>query len=249
MELEIRDYIRVIAKRIWWVIGIVLLVTTVTGVVSYFFLKPVYQASTKLIVNKTDPSVSLGQLSLNEINFNIKIIDTYKEVIKSPYIMEMVAKEQESLGVTAGELINKVSVSSVNNTQVMTVSIVDRSHERAVQLANAISRVFEREIVNLMSVDNVSVLSEAKIQSHPAPIKPNIKMNIAISFIVSLMAALGLIFLLEYLDDRIRTEKDVNELLGLPVLSVITKIKQEDLSSNSSSIPKQAGESHVTLGQ
>ncbi|MFD0868723.1 Capsular polysaccharide type 8 biosynthesis protein cap8A [Chlamydia abortus] len=250
MELEIRDYIRVIGKRIWWLVGIVLLATIITGVVSYFFLKPVYQASTKIIVNKTNSSASLEQLGLSEINFHIKIIDTYKEIIKSPYIMEIVAKEQEQLGVTAGELIRRVKVSSVNNTQVMTVSITDGSHERAVQLVNAISHVFEREIVNLMSVDNVSILSEAKPQSHPSPIKPNVKMNIAISFVVSLMAALGLIFLLEYLDDRIRTEKDVHHHLGLPVLSIINKMKPEDVVNvASSAIPKQAGEPHVTLGQ
>lgn len=239
MELDLRDYIKVIRKRIWLLLVIVLIVPAVTAVYSYYFIKPVYQASTKLIVNKQNEKVGTSDLSINDVNLNIRIIDTYKEVIKTPYIMETVAQEYSQFGLTAEQLIQKVKVSSVNNTQVMTLAVQDYSYNKAAQIVNAVSKVFQRDVAKVMKVDNVSILSEANEGANPAPVKPNPKLNIAISFVVALMGAVGLIFLLEYLDDSIKTENDVMEYLGIPTLSMIAKINEEELATNSRSATRR----------
>ncbi|WP_010276911.1 YveK family protein [Paenibacillus senegalensis] len=253
MELDLRTYLKVIQKRIWLLVGIVFLSCAATAVVSYFFIQPEYQASTKLIVNQSNDRIGLDSLDLNQINMNLRLIETYKEIIKTPAIMDIVVRENPHFDLSASELIQKVKISSVNNTQVMTLQIQDASQEKAAEMVNAISKTFQQEIPKIMRVDNVSILNEAKVQDHPTPVSPNPPLNLAVSFVVSLMIALGLIFLLEYLDDTIKTENDVQQVLGLPVLSIIPKIKQEDLSSvkeSESTIQskKQAGEhSNVTL--
>lgn len=229
MELELKDYLKMVRKRLWMLLAIVVASCLATGVVSYWFLKPVCQASTKLIVNKPNERVGVEQLTINDVNLNIRIIDTYKEIIKTPYIMDLVAREYPEFNLTSEQLIQKVKVSSVNNTQVMTLVVEDYSHEKAVNIVNAVSKVFQREIPKVMKVDNVSLLSEAKIVEQPKPVKPNHKLNIAISFVVSLMIGVGLIFVLEYLDDTLKTESDIEKYLGLPTLSIVTKIKPEDI--------------------
>ena len=55
-------------------------------------------------------------------------------------------------------------------------------------------------------------------------ISPNKKLNIAIAFFIGLMVSLGIVFLLEYVDNTIKTESDVEKYLGLPVLGVIPKM-------------------------
>lgn len=248
MELDLKDYLKVIRKRLWLLAAIVLTASITTGIYSYFFIKPVYQASTKLIVNKSNERAGQTELSLNDVNLNIRIIDTYKEVIRTPYIMETVAKEYPDFNLTAEQLIQKVKVSSVNNTQVMTLSVQDLSYKKAAQIANAVSTVFQREITKVMQVDNVSILSQAKETDSPAPVKPNPNLNIAISLVVSLMAAMGLVFLMEYLDDTIKTENDVAQFLDLPTLSMIGKISEEEMATyaSSASTRHQVGEStHV----
>lgn len=253
MEIDLRTYLKVIQKRIGLLVSIVLLCCTVTAVVSYFFISPVYQASTKLIVNQANDRVGLDPLDLNQINMNLRLIETYKEIIKTPAIMDVVVSENPHFGVSSEQLIQRIKISSVNNTQVMTLQIQDASQEKAVEMVNAISRTFQQEIPNIMRVDNVSILNEAKIVDNPSPVTPNPPLNLAISFVVSLMVALGVIFLLEYLDDTVKTENDVQQLLGLPVLSVIPKIKQEDLtiikeSESAVKSKQQSGEhSNVTI--
>ncbi|MCS7459903.1 Wzz/FepE/Etk N-terminal domain-containing protein [Paenibacillus doosanensis] len=252
MELDLKDYIKIIKKRIWIIIAIVLVCTVVTGAASYFFIQPVYEASTKLIVNKSNERLGLDQVDINSINLNIRLIDTYKEVIKTPRIMDKVVQDYPEFQLTAEELIKKIKVSSVNNTQVMTVVVQDHSYEKAANIVNAVSKVFQREIPSIMKVDNVSLLNEAQVSEKPVPVKPNPKLNIAISFVVSLMAAVGLAFLLDYLDDSIKTEEDVKEFLELPTLAMIARIEADDLINHKSSTSqqRQAGETtRVTVNQ
>ncbi|WP_201319182.1 YveK family protein [Paenibacillus sp. EPM92] len=254
MELDLRDYIKIIRKRIWLILIFVLVCTISTGVVSYFFMAPVYEASTKLIVNKSNEQQGLQQVDINSVNLNIRLIDTYKEVIKTPRIMGKVAAEYPQFNLTAEQLIDKVRVSSVNNTQVMTLVVQDNSYNKAVDIVNAVSKVFQDEIPSIMKVDNVSLLNEAVYVDNPVPVKPNPNLNIAISLVVSLMMAVGLAFLMDYLDDSIKTEEDIKLYLDLPTVAMIARIKEEDMAgpkaASTSSRQGQVGEpSRVTINQ
>jgi capsular polysaccharide biosynthesis protein len=46
-------------------------------------------------------------------------------------------------------------------------------------------------------------------------------LNILIAFVAGLMASVGLVFLLEYLDNTVKSSEDIEKLLGIPVLGVI----------------------------
>jgi len=228
-ELDLREYLRIIRKRIKLIISMVVLVCAATALVTYVWMDPVYQASTKLIVNKKFESNSERQLDLNTVNLNIRLIDTYKEIIKTTAIMDEVVASHPEWRLTSDELIGRIGVSSVNNTQVMTVSIQDRSYEKAADIVNAVSEVFIRKIPEYMQVDNVSLLAAADPDKQPSPVSPNPPLNLAVAFVISLLLGLGAAFLLEYLDDTIRTDRDVERYLGLPTLTMVPRVQADDL--------------------
>ncbi|MFE4714650.1 MULTISPECIES: YveK family protein [Paenibacillus] len=229
-ELDLRDYFRIVRKRLWMIVSIVVIVCALAGVYSLYIKKPVYEASTKIIVNQTPTQSAMTQLDLNQINTNIQLINTYKEIIKTPAILDTVIKNYPQFNITTEELLKKVNVSSVNNTQVMTLVVRDNSYTQAAEIVNAISLVFKQEIPSLFNVQNVSILNEAKVNPpvEPGPVEPNVLLNIAIAFVVSLMIGLGIAFLLEYMDDTIKTEADIEKYLGLPTIAMITRVGQEN---------------------
>src|SRR5205085_340406 len=72
-------------------------------------------------------------------------------------------------------------------------------------------------------------LKVAKTAVKPTePIGPNRNRNIIVAFLVSLAAGIGLAFLLDYLDDSIRTSDDVGRHLGLPTLALIPHQQAND---------------------
>ncbi|MGI5922164.1 MAG: GumC family protein [Syntrophomonadaceae bacterium] len=77
----------------------------------------------------------------------------------------------------------------------------------------------------------VMVVSEASVPTDP--VKPNKKLNIAIAFVLGLMLFTLLAFLLEYLDNTLKTAEDVTNELELPVLGLIPKANKRNVQQNS----------------
>jgi capsular polysaccharide biosynthesis protein len=121
----------------------------------------------------------------------------------------------------------------------VTINVEDENPAMAVEIANTIAAVFQEDIVDIMNVDNVSVLSAAELGENPSPVAPNPTLNMAIAFVVGLMLAVGLAFLLEYLDSTLKTEEDIEERLGLPVLASISTMTESKTKNHDLNQPKK----------
>jgi non-specific protein-tyrosine kinase len=65
-------------------------------------------------------------------------------------------------------------------------------------------------------------------QASSKPIRPKVWQNTGLAAAVGFLLALGLIFLFEYLDDSIKTKRDLSDVLGLTPLGAISRIKGKD---------------------
>ena len=220
--ISIKDIFKTLKKR-WKIIMLLTLIAAlISGTISYFLLTPVYQSSTQILVNQKQ---SENQLDSTQIRSNIDMINTYSVIIKSPAILEEVIDELE-LDQSVDQLSQKITINSQENSQVFSLTVQDSNPAKAVEIANTVSSIFQKEIKDIMKVDNVSILAKAEIKENPTPVKPNPLLNIAIAVVVGLMAGIGLAFLLEYLDNTIKDEDDIERLLDLPLLGSIQKISQ-----------------------
>lgn len=225
--ISLKEIFGVVKKRLLLIIAFVLGAALIAAVVSYFVLTPTYQSSSQFIVNQgqQDPNV---QYNVNDIRSNVEIINTYNVIIKSPAILDEVVEEL-SLPYSAGSLGEKLQVSSEQSSQVVTVTATDENPQMAVDIANTTVGIFQDKIPDIMNVDNVSVLTQAQLSENPTPVAPNPILNIAIAIVLGGMVGVGIAFLLEYLDNTVTTEEDIESKLGLPVLGVISHINDTDL--------------------
>lgn len=232
MELDLKEVLSVLRKRLWIIIAFVVVGCVAVGIYNVYFTKPIYYATSKLIVNKSSDATGDAKLDLSSLNANIQLINTYKEILKTTAILDKVAAQHPEFGLSSEAINARIDVSSKTQSQVMTVGIRDTSHERAVGIANAVAQVFQVEVPKIMKVDNITILSQAKVAAHPVPISPNTRLNFTIAVVASLLISIGFILFLEYMDDSIRREKDVEQILGVPVLGTIKKIKKKDLAES-----------------
>ena len=223
--ISLQDIFRTIRKRVGMIISLTVVAILVAAIISFYVITPIYQASTQILVNQQQ---SDQQIQTAEIQTNLQLINTYNVIIKSPAILSKVI-EQLDLDMTPAELANQITVSNAQNSQVVDVSVQDEQMFKAVDIANTTAQVFKQEIQLLMKVDNVNILSAAELSENPSPIKPNKMLNMAIAAVLGLMIGVGLAFLLEYLDTTVKTESDVEELLGLPIIGLVSTIDDKDL--------------------
>ncbi|NYE05902.1 capsular polysaccharide biosynthesis protein [Bacillus niacini] len=239
--ISLKELLETLKKRLVMIILITLTAGLVSGVVSYFFLTPIYQTSTQILVNQAKSDQAA--YNYNEVQTNLQLINTYNVIIKSPAILDKVADELK-LDMTAAQLNEKVTVGSEKDSQVVNISVQDESANTAAKIANKTAEVFKTEISKIMNVDNVSVLAKATVAEKQSPIKPQPLLNVAIAIVVGLMASVGLAFLLEYFDNTVKTEQDIEKILGLPILGVIATFdnqKMEELKRRKSAVGRANG--------
>jgi len=239
--ISLKELFLTLKKRLSLIIIITALATATSGIVSYFLLTPIYQSSTQILVNQSKSEQQA--YNVGEVQTNLQLINTYNVIIKSPAILDKVI-EKENLDMSTDALNGLVTVSSEQNSQVVNISVQNEDPQQAANIANSIADTFQDEITTLMNIDNVSILSQAQLGENPSPIKPQPVLNMAIALVVGLMAGVGLAFLLEYLDNTIKTEQDIENQLGLPVLGAITTINMDgEMKSQTSTTIRTRGES------
>lgn len=244
MEINLKQYFLMIKKRWWLIVLCVFLSTLLTAKYSNSNYQPIYQASTKLIVNNTFEQGQMGkeQIDYGAIGANIALIATYKEIIKTPAIMDIVVQRYPDLNMSTEQLISIVNVSNLNETQVMTIIARHYSYERAVKVVNAVSDVFQMEIPKIMKVNNVTILNRAEMQENPIPV--NTKSNYMIlTLLASLVVSMGIILLLEALDDTLKTDEDIRIVFEISTLAFIPKMSGKELGlKRGKKIQKKEGE-------
>ncbi len=217
-ELDLRDIYYMIRKRFWLVIVLAALSAITAGLVSYFVLVPNYSTSTKLILGEITDYENLEGITSNDIEMNRKLIGTYKEVAKSATVLDEVVNRL-SYSTTTGSILGSLSISLLNDTEIIKISVKGESPKEITELANTLSEVFMETVTSLMKIENVQVLDKAVVPTDP--ISPNKKRNIAIAGVLGVMVAVFIIFILEMFDNTIKIPEEVNNRLELPVLGII----------------------------
>lgn len=230
-RMGLLDFLQVLRKRLWLIALITIIAATISAIISFFVLTPVYQANTQILVNQAKSEQQL--YNAGAVQTNVQLISTYNDIIKSPAILDKVI-EKLKLESTAKSLSGQIQVTSSENSQVAQITVQDTNPKRATEIANTTASVFQKEVPKIMNmnIDNVSILSKADVAASKSPVKPQPILNIAIALVIGLMLGIGLSFLLEYLDNTINTEQDIENFLELPVMGVITNIKDVPKTTN-----------------
>jgi capsular polysaccharide biosynthesis protein len=225
--ISLRELMDTLKKRMKLILLITLTAIIVSAGVSFFLLTPIYQSSAQLLVNQKESK----QQTYNpgEIQTNLQLINTYKVIIKSPVILDKVIADL-NLNMNAAQLNSKITVGSESDSQVVNLSVQDTDPYKAAEIANKTAEVFSNNIEEIMG-GKASILAPAEVGENQSPIKPQPVLNIAIATVVGLMIGVGLAFLLEFLDNTIKTEQEVEKLLEIPVLGSITKINDQEEKS------------------
>lgn len=221
ITLDLKEIGEIIRKRAVLIISITLLMTIASGAISWFLLDPIYETKSSIIIGK--PAEQQGEkIQYNDVMMYQKLVKTYGEIAKSYTVAE---KTYEALDVehpiTLQDLRNSITVTPQADTQIIVIKAESIYPQDVANIVNTLTDQFIKEAQRLYPSENVQVMDEAQIPENP--IKPKKAVNVAIAFVLGLMISLGITFLLEYLDTTIKTEKDIENYLGLPVIGTIPR--------------------------
>ena len=221
-EIDLKELFEFIKKKIGLLITITVVICLLGCIYGLFIHKPMYKSYTTIILggNETTASQTITQ---SDITLNKNLVDTYAEIVKSRRVLEQVIAELD-LEETYEELSNKISVSSVNNTEIIKITVADRNPIEAKNVANVTANFFSKEVVKLYNMNNVNVLDEANEANEPYNI--NIPKQVIIYFFIGIIIALSILFIIFYFDRTIKSVEQVEQKIKLPILGGDKKKKK-----------------------
>lgn len=219
--MELNHLIYMLRKKLILIVIIPILASFLTAMVSSFYLTPVYQASSTLYIVNQDLEADL--LSYDKILANEHLVKDYSELMKSKLITKIVIEELGIKDITPAKLSNSITVTSKNDSKVLLITVKDISPVRAKDLTNKICEVFINKSQQLMKVNNINIVDEAEVENKPIYPKPLFYTTLA--FILSISATIGFIYILEMINETIKSTEDIEAYLGLNVLGTIPSFK------------------------
>ena len=217
--MELIKYVRVLRRRLWMIVICPIVAALVAGIAS-LALPPVYEAQVVLLVRPAQPLASTDPTVAALTSAQIS--QTYASLMTERPLLESVSADL-GLKIQPEVLAQKITITPEPNTTILDVNVQDTNPALARDLANRLVADFitevkqmqqqETQVPNARTGDNLIVVSPAVVPT--APISPNIRRNVAIAFAAGLLVALGIAFLLDYLDQSIKSDEDLTERLGL----------------------------------
>lgn len=218
-EIDIMQLLGKIWKRKWMIIAITTSFMLIAGAASLFLLQPLYEANVNIIIGKEEARYFFeDRYTSSDINLYLQVIKTYEEIAKSRTVRYRV---EDSLQDSDFHAVKNIKVSSKTGTQIINISVSHPSAHKVASYANALAEHFIQVANEVLPAGELKILDYAEKPN--APISPNHKMNIALAFVLGGMISIGIIILMEYFNQYIETEYDVEKYLDLPVLCVFSQ--------------------------
>lgn len=202
-----RAYIIIIA-------GLLLALAAFAG--TQLFITPKYTSTTSMyMLARSDES---GAVTSGDLQTGTQLTQDYMELVKSRTVLEEVISVL-NLEMEPEELSDAITTSNPDNTRILTIQVEDEDPEVAREIADAVRESASNTIQDIMEIDAVNTVEEANLPTTPS--SPSVFRNTAIGGFIGIVIAMGIIVLIYVFDDTIKTPEDVENYLGLNVLTSI----------------------------
>lgn len=222
-EVSLRDLMAIIKQKMMIIISFGALGLILSAVYTFLIVTPMYDSTTQLLVNRTNDGTN--SIQLNDINSNVQMINTYKDIIKGPVILDGV-KEDLGLDYTVTELADMVVIDVNQNSQVFSLTVTGPNPDGAAEIANGIAAKFQSAIFDIMNVENVSIISAAAVNSKP--VSPVVVNNLAIGLGIGLLFGFGVALLRYAMAKTIDDYQFITQNIGWPNLGAISELNKEE---------------------
>ena len=172
-ELDLKELFSIFWNKKIWIIIITIIFIIIGAVYSFVFVEPEYQASTTLLLAKTNTDQSTENttnpesITQTDITLNQKLVSTYSVLVQSKSVIREVINNLGIEGLEEEDLKNSVTVNAVEDTEVIRITVTNENPDYAAKIANEIANVFSKKVTEIYNINNVYIVDVAEIENEP----------------------------------------------------------------------------------
>ena len=118
----------------------------------------------------------------------------------------------------------KIDVASSTTSRVISLSVTGTDPAQTAEVANGLAQQVSAIAQEVMNVDSVNVVDQA--QTPESPSGPKRPLYVAVAFLAGLFLAVAFVVVEDMVNTRVRSQEELEELVGLPVMGRIPAMKE-----------------------
>lgn len=219
-EINLKEVYSYFKSRLLWMILAIVVIVIIGNVYTILTRVPMYQSNTTIVL----VGESKKEYSQTDSQLNQNLIGTYSEIITSRKVLQQVI-DNLKLKMTVDELSKNITTSSVEDTEIIRITVNNEKKKMAVKIADEVASVFSEEIQDIYNLENVAIIDKAEVAKEPYNIN-YVKDNV-IYLMIGVVLSFGVVFVMYYFDTTIKSSEIVEEKLGLTVIGIVPKESKE----------------------
>ena len=222
-ELDLKELFEIFWSKKVQIILIILIFAVIGIIYTMGFVTPVYTSSTTLVLatsNGENQSTTntTNSITTTDITLNSKLVSTYSVLVRSKDVLGQVISNL-GIDISWESLKNNVTVSAVEDTEVIEISVTNGNPQYATDIANEIAKVFSDKVAEIYNINNVHIVDEAETPTGPSNI--NHTKDVIIFAFIGVVVAVIYVLIANMLDTTIKSADDIERQFKLPVLASI----------------------------
>lgn len=225
LEIDLLEVLHVLLKK-WWLIligaicgaGIMMLITS-------FLLTPKYESQAMLyILNKTTSVTSIADIQIGSaVSTDFEVIAKSKPVIDNAIAA---LKKDEGKTFTRNDILDRLSVSNLEDTRILLISVTAEDPTEACIIANAVAQATSAQMAEIMKSDPPTMVEKAEVSQKA--VSPSMVKNVLIGFVGAAFLVCAILVVRFLMNDNLKTEEDIMKYLGAPTLATIPYVTDKE---------------------
>lgn len=220
-ELDLKELFEMFWNKKIKIILIVAIFAVIGVIYSIGFVVPEYTAFTKLVLagQSSDATGNTTEaITTTDLTINSKLVGTYSELVTSNDVVRQVITNT-GINISEEALKSSIEVSSVEDTDVIKISVTNQNPTYATKLTNETAKAFMEKVAEIYNINNVHVVDEAEEPQSPSNV--NHLKDVIIFTFIGVVVAVAYVLIANMLDNTIKTREEVERLFKIPVIAEI----------------------------
>ncbi len=222
--VDLKHIFETLWKRIWMIVVVTLLTAALGCGLAAFVIAPQYSSQIMLYVNNS--SLSIGgtsvSISASQISAAQSLVKTYIVILNNRTTLETVI-EKAGVPYTYEQLSKMIEADSVNNTEIMRVTVTTGDPYESANIANTIAEVFPDRIAEIITGSSMEVVDAGVPDLNK--VSPSLTRYTLIGFLLGLLISVGAVVVMALMDDTIHSEDYIVETYSYPLLAVVPDLE------------------------
>lgn len=186
----------------------------IAGAINHYWVKPSYQASSKIYITSTNTVINIQELQLSD-----ELTVDYEQILLSRTVLKKVISNL-GLDMTYEELSKLVSISNPQGSHCLDIKVTCPQPETAVEITNCLVRIGVDQMYRIVGHEEPSIIDPAELDA-VENVKPSAVKYAVVGALLGMVLVCGAVVVEYLLDNTVKTEEDVLRCMDLPVLASI----------------------------